>query len=134
MASLFESAHWGLIVMRKSNEKIIIYDSMPKRKHTDRACVPRYFTSAPGSFAKFNSFLKSHLRLENWPMCWTHLEGEVSPKQNSMYDCGAFACAAAYYVSKNMSPRYSQRNIPAVREQIKYSILSKSAERTVEDD
>ena len=64
-------------------------------------CDFDYFQTAPDLFLKWSEAVKLLVGIQ-----------EFSSVVTNAYDCGAFTCASAYFVAKDLPPRYTQRDIP----------------------
>lgn len=112
--------HWCLIAVDVPNRIITCYDSLGNRNLEILGLI--------------NSYLKDLIKSSEWTSISI---GKDSPQQTNNSDCGIFVCTTAnilceYYSFGNPEPfpieqlKFSQRNIPRLRTQMKIDLLRKS--------
>lgn len=54
---------------------------------------------------------------------WDDWMPDSGPQQRNGYDCGVFACQTAECVSRDVSPNFTQEEMPELRKRMAASIL-----------
>lgn len=105
------NSHWSLIVVDVATKKIISMDSFGGSLLTERKQIMAWINAE--HTVKNKAFVASQWTSENISV----------PQQGNGWDCGAFVCMFAAFMSNSRSLDFSQADMPKMRAKIAWSVL-----------
>jgi sentrin-specific protease 1 len=112
-------AHWALVIVL-IREKIILYrDALGNLGQFYTNAIKKYIFD---EWKCTKGIPMTQVQMDEW------VEKPIppydSPKQGNGFDCGMFVCMYADYMLNNLPERFSQNDMPMLREKICYCILT----------
>lgn len=107
----FVDAHWAIVVVDVAAKNIFSMDSLGGSLVTERREIMAWVKAEHN--VKKKPFIASQ---------WTS-NNISAPRQGNGWDCGAFICMFAAFVSNNRNLDFSQADMPKMRAKIAWSIL-----------
>lgn len=110
-----EENHWCLIYVNLKKHSICYYDSLGGSNFKSLKLVLKYL-------------MLEHLdkkKTEFFPSGWLLKIAKKCPKQRNLWDCGVFVCMFAEHLARNAPLKFSQKDMPKFRQQMKFEIERK---------
>ena len=117
-----DNAHWALIVASFEREKVLYFDAGRRlSRQSGKAHRQALLSLLKNEAGKLGVDFRG----------WTD-EAAEAPVQQNGFDCGAFVCAFASYITHALDIRskFSQGDITAIRQRITYDLLHACEEFT----
>lgn len=101
----WQNAHWILSVINFRRKRFEVWDSLPTT-HSDRKTKLQFEKMKEWLVGELTRYVNHNIIMDEWT-CVV----EDAPKQSNDYDCGVFTCMCAEYISLNVRPLFTQRDI-----------------------
>ncbi|ODV91388.1 hypothetical protein CANCADRAFT_25506, partial [Tortispora caseinolytica NRRL Y-17796] len=102
------NTHWCLSVINRNKKRFEYYDSLGGGAGKAFRLLREYLSAQTG---------------ETDLSDWDDYTSKDSPLQQNGYDCGVFTCKTAELLARDAPLAYTQKDMPAIRQQMAYEII-----------